>query len=452
MENETSVAEAVDTSAASGDLAGNQSQTTADASDTTQSQVTDTQVTQQTNAAIAEADLDPNFPKDLPAVHKSWSRVNETLANLVGKPFEEFKTLPFDERLNAVRSTWEANQQKLLELEAAAPVGLIIDKPLAELDLKAKFDELPEAVHDAIVDHVFQDQLAGLVNQVLPNPQAYPEHYAHLDTIATAMASAVFGRPIEEINAIMQLTRGVAPDQLANVLNGQGAPTDQRASQGTSFSLAQKMIADGWQADDPYVAQVRQMELANNQTASQLQTMQTQLQRMQSALSQVEQGRQAETLKQATAQFDERVSAARKGALDAALNGRVPQGKEDKFRRMVDATAKDMLESDPKAKNALQYARDFLKDGLEVKATGQLNLYSALAARTYLAAAKDVLDELVSTNGAPVDGKANKTLVQGVQGGGQGIVNADELLKKYDVRVPEQAGQYAAELLRMRQG
>lgn len=335
---------------------------------------------------------------------KGWGKVNPFLAELTGKELDEVAKLSLSDRIALAQTTHSEMRDKLAELQAEGEfVGIKVDAPAEQWNPKEQLENLPAAFQNKLIDTVIQDHLPTFVEQSLQNPDAHPQEFQLLDRAAMLIAQQAFGRDPAEMKEIFDLTKGMTPAQVYAALSGTAQtvqPTNGNGqygvAQGMPSSLAQQLLAEGYEPNSPVVQQAIARDAQFNQMQSQYSALQKQVNELSGYRTEQQQTTQQQAVQAAHKVIDGQAEAARKGALEAVTKGRVPENEMSEISELIGLKAEKLLASNMKAKNALELAKSWQADGVEGKAKGQLALYAAATEKAYRQAAQDILGRLVT--------------------------------------------------------
>lgn len=357
--------------------------------------------------------------------YKSWQRINQEVAEFTGRSVDEIKALPFEERMSLLATERKSLTDKLESLrDFESFVGIKVDAPADRWQVGEQLNALPENHRNKLVDAVMTSHLSRFIEQAAGDPSAHPKEFQLLDQAYTQQLERAAGRPWEEVRDIVALTAGISPQQLYQVLQGQGggqsghqsqyAPSvaQQTSPQGLSAVLladansarvhAQELVNAGWENDSPevqaWLRQEQTFRYSATQAAQQERAYQATNQRVAEIEGKITKSSETDAqkaAKQIDSQYDTQATAARNGALDAVVKGRVTDDAMTDVRELIDARADRLIAANPKAQTALDLAKDFEKDGLTVKAKGQMAIYAAIVSRAYQEAGSFVLTKFV---------------------------------------------------------
>lgn len=354
--------------------------------------------------------------------YKSWQRINQEVAEFTGKTVDEIKALPFEERMSLLateRQSLTAKLESLSEFENF--VGIKVDQPADRWNVGEQLNSLPENHFNKLVDTVMVDHLPTFVDELLADPQSHPDEFKLMLGVTTKYAEAAYDRPLAEIDSIMGMVQGLSPEQVYQMMQGQGGqgqqpsyspvaqPTSPQsgsayllAEANTARNHAQKLIEAGYEPESAEVAawenQEKSLRYAANYAAQQERNQQAIQQRIADVEGRVAKSSESEAQKTARAideQYEKQSVAARNGALDSVVKGRVPEELMADVRELIDARAEKAIKADTKASDALALAKDFEKDGLAVKAKGYMAVYAARVSTAYREAGSFVLNKFV---------------------------------------------------------
>ena len=436
----------------------------AEAPDSNQAEISDANVTTDqsqevvtTSAEQTATETDSQTESQLPDwAQKGWGRVNPLIAELTGKTPDEISKLSLADRVNLAQTTYSEKLEKLAELEAQGDfVGIKVDAPAEQWNVKEQLDNLPAAFQNKLIGSVFSEHLPQFVEESLANPQENPEEFQLLDQAAAVIAQRTFGRPLQEIKAIFDLTRDLTPDQVYQLVSGTGQgyqPNNGVPQSGVApqLPLAQQAIAQGYQPDDPYVQQLRARDIEYGQLQSQIKTMQQTVNDLSQYREKETQTAQERAIAEAHGAVDKQAETARKGALEASTKGRVPEDKLSNVSRWISRDADAEIAADAKCKQYLSLAKEWQKDGLEGKAQGQLALYAARVQNIYKRVSGEMLGELVVQNGALRKADAQKAARKEL--GGNATPAGMSNVTPPNVSAKDDPGEYALNLYRQSQG
>jgi len=389
---------------------------------------------------------------------KGWARVNPFIAELTGKTSDEIAKMSLADRIAAAQTTYSEQREQLEQLKAEGEfVGIKIDAPAEKWNVKEQVDNLPAAFQNKLIGEVITSHLPTFVEESLTNPEAHPQEFELLDRAAMVIAEKAFQRPMREMKAIFDLTRGISPEQLYQVLSGSAGQVSQPTNganqygvaQGMPSSLAQQALAQGYEPTDPFVQQLHARDMQFNQLQNQYQVMQKQVNDLSGYREQQQQTVQQQAVEKAHSVIDGQADAARKGALEAVTKGRVPENEMGEVSELIGLKAVQMLSSNTKAQNYLQLAKAWQADGLDGKAKGQLALYAAAAEKAYREASSSILGRLVTqTNGKrTTDAQKAQRKELGATAAATNTAN----IKPPVVSVTDSPGDYAAQLYQQSQ-
>jgi hypothetical protein len=389
---------------------------------------------------------------------KGWARVNPFIAELTGKTSDEIAKMSLADRIAAAQTTYSEQREQLEQLKAEGEfVGIKIDAPAEKWNVKEQVDNLPAAFQNKLIGEVITSHLPTFVEESLTNPEAHPQEFELLDRAAMVIAEKAFQRPMREMKAIFDLTRGISPEQLYQVLSGSAGQVSQPTNganqygvaQGMPSSLAQQALAQGYEPTDPFVQQLHARDMQFNQLQNQYQVMQKQVNDLSGYREQQQQTVQQQAVEKAHSVIDGQADAARKGALEAVTKGRVPENEMGEVSELIGLKAVQMLSSNTKAQNYLQLAKAWQADGLDGKAKGQLALYAAAAEKAYREASSSILGRLVTqTNGKrTTDAQKAQRKELGATAAATNTAN----IKPPVVSVTDSPGEYAAQLYQQSQ-
>lgn len=384
---------------------------------------------------------------------KGWGKVNPFIAELTGKTPDEVAKMSLADRIAAAQQTYTEQREQLEQLKAEGEfVGIKIDAPAEKWNVREQVDNLPAAFQNKLIGEVITSHLPTFVEESLTNPELHPEEFQLLDRAAMVIAQQAFGRPMEEMKAIYDLTKGMSPQDLYQALSGSAGQTVQPTNgygqpgvaQGMPSSLAQQAITQGYDPGDPFVQQLHQRDVQFNALQSQYQAMQKQVNDLSGYREQQQQTAQQQMVDKAHGVITGQAEAARKGALEAVTKGRVPDSEMAEVAELIGLAAEKALSSNMKAQNALELARAWQADGLDGKAKGQLALYAAATEKAYREAASRILGRLVTqTNGKrTTDAQKAQRKELGATAAATNTAN----VKPPGVNVTDSPGDYAVQL------
>lgn len=396
-----------------------------------QSQAPDAQAKQPNVSPETTPDRDEAFKSETVVKdYKSWQRINQEVAEFTGKSVDEIKALPFDERMTMLAETRKSLTDKLDALaEYENFIGIKVDAPADRWQVGEQLSTLPEKHYDKLVDEVFRTQLPTLLETAIADPATYKDEYALIDGAFTTLLERATGRPSTELSDILTLTSGISPQQLYQILQGQGGaqaqgqqsyaqpPTAQQnapqqsqsamllSNANTAHAQAQALVTAGWEETSPevqsWLAQENNLRYAATVAAAQERGQQATAQRLAEIEGKI--AKSSETEAQTTAaqidkQYDDQATAARNGALDSVVKGRVPESDTELLkdvREAIDARAERTLKANAKALAALSDAKDWHRDKAEAKARGEFAKYLAAVNLAYREAASHILNRFV---------------------------------------------------------
>jgi hypothetical protein len=389
---------------------------------------------------------------------QGWAKINSFISEMTGKTPDEVRNMSLADRVTATQSLWNETQEKLATLQAEGEfVGIKIDAPADKWDAKRQIEALPAVFQNKLIGEALNMGLPTFVEESLANPESHPQEFALLDQAAMVIAQKAFGRDPAEMKAIFDLTRGISPEQLYQVLSGSAGQVSQPTNganqygvaQGMPSSLAQQALAQGYEPTDPFVQQLHARDMQFNQLQNQYQVMQKQVNDLSGYREQQQQTVQQQAVEKAHSVIDGQADAARKGALEAVTKGRVPENEMGEVSELIGLKAVQMLSSNTKAQNYLQLAKAWQADGLDGKAKGQLALYAAAAEKAYREASSSILGRLVTqTNGKrTTDAQKAQRKELGATAAATNTAN----IKPPVVSVTDSPGEYAAQLYQQSQ-
>lgn len=416
-------------------------------------------------AEIATGDTD-GVVKD----PKSWDRLSEFVAEFTGKDTAEVKAMPFTERMEILKTTQQELTTKLEKLsEFEDFVGIKVDAPADQWNPMEQISALPTNHQNKLIDAVYKETLPFFTQSVLNAPDKYPDEFGLLKSSAATIASAAYGRPVDELDAIMSELKGVTLAEIRQVKQQQGV--QGQPYQGQPYTAApyaptaplyEYARQVGMDLTDPSSPEAQFVAAASNifarmqsDTQSQLAQMQAQFGKVSQRTSQFEQQQKETAVQRAQSEIDQQAEAARNGVLDQITQGKLPEGRETRLKQLIlnDATA--AINADQRAQTALKLAKDYKVDGVEGKANGQLGIYLNRVNHHILEAAKTVLSEVTVPGTAArrqVDQQKAAQRHLGAPAGGDLTPASLQAIANRRVRTPQDAVDAVTELYRGQQG
>lgn len=357
-------------------------------------------------------------------------------------------------------------ESKVKEYEESAFQGVKIDKPSNEWEPIEQIKQLPEKYQGKLLDSVFENFLPQFAQGVLQDPQSHQQEYGQLAQVAASIASQTYGRPVDEIDAIMQLTHGISAQELQQLLTQgfqpqQGYQSPYVANGAPKNSqLIQLAEQAGLDLEDPqhatFLSTVNQiLTVSQNELRRELQQVKSVLSEYQSKSDQSLKTQQQAQVEQMKASVDKQAESVRTGLLGSVTKGRVVETDMSTPVKITER-AEYRLMRDEKAQQALARARDFAADGFEAGIRQEMKLYAARASVIYQEIAKDELGANVSKTSALRDADQKKAARTNLLSGNGGAPlntkpsGIDELVAARKPSRPQDWGEIAAEEVRRR--
>ena len=417
-----------------------------------------------------EPENDPDFAKDgVVKDPKAWQRLNVTVAELTGKEIDEVKAMPFEQRVELLKTTHQELAGKLEKLaEFEDFVGIKVDAPAEQWNPMAQIEQLPTNHQNKLIDAVFHDKLPYFTNEVLAAPQKYPEEFGLLKSAAATVVTAAYGRDVNEIDAIMNSFKGLTFQQISGLLQGNGntyapggyAPvTTGQQPAAPLYDYARQLGMDLSDPTSPEAQLVQHTATMMNRMQGefdrQINGLRTEFGTVSKRTEGFEQDQRQQRSQAAQSEIDGQATAARNGLLDQVTKGRLPEGKETRLKQLILNDAMAAVGSDQRAIAALQLAKDYKADGVEAKASGQLAIYTNRVAHHIAEAAKTVLNEVIvpgTQARQKIDQRKAAQRHLGAPAGGELTPLSAQSIANRRIRTPDEAANAAVEAYRGARG